>query len=390
MFEVDIGGLKESSNYRPSYSVSTLSESVVVGTLSIDSCRNVIDTTNLGNRQKYFSQREKGESAISMKDLERHRILGAGTFGQVWLVSHIDTEGNRSPFALKIQSKYELIKNNQARGVVQEKKIMTLLCHPFLTQLRCTYQDKNYIYMLLGLVQGGELYSVLHSTTSDGIDENSAVFYASGILEGLSHMHQNNILYRDIKPENVLIDKDGYPVIIDFGFAKVVHEKTYTLCGTPLYLAPEVILNRGHDKAADHWSFGVLSFEMIEGKTPFYREGMDQIQLFRCICKGKYNFPPGVMTPEMEDLIHQLFVLDPAKRIGSLAKGINEIYVHPWFIGVDFAKLRQKELKAPWVPEIDDPLDTHNFEAWDHLEDKTKKYDTATITADQQRIFRSF
>lgn len=216
MLEIDIGGLKPTSDYNIHYSAMTLSDPVLVGILSIESCRNVIDTTTLGKKSTAIG--EKSNTIIAMEDLERHTILGAGTFGQVWLVSHVNSDGERHPYALKIQSKYDLIKCHQAKGVVQEKEIMDQLHHPFLTHLAATYQDRNFIYMLLGVVQGGELYSILHSTTRDGIDEQNVIFYASGILEGLSHMHRSHILYRDMKPENVMIDKEGYPVIIDFGF----------------------------------------------------------------------------------------------------------------------------------------------------------------------------
>ena len=119
-----------------------------------------------------------------------------------------------------------------------------------------------------------------------------------------------------------------------------------------------MILNRGHDKGADHWSYAVLLYEMIAGYTPFYTEGMDQITLFRSICEGQYQFPPaGVMSMEMEDLLQRFFVLDPAKRLGSLARGINEIYAHQWYAEVDFAELRHKDIAAPWIPQISDPFD---------------------------------
>ena len=216
MLKIDIGGLKKTTDYDTKYTLMTLDEPVVVGTLTIESCRNVVDTTTLGTKK--INAVEKSNTPIAMEDLEKHTIIGAGTFGQVWLVSHVGSDGKRRPYAFKIQSKYELIKSHQAKGVVQEKMIMEKLNHPFLTDLAASYQDKKFIYMLLGFVQGGELYSLLHSNTRDGIDEKKVTFYASGILEGLSHMHRSHVLYRDLKPENVMIDKDGYPVIIDFGF----------------------------------------------------------------------------------------------------------------------------------------------------------------------------
>jgi hypothetical protein len=216
ILEMDAGCLKDTTVYNSEYTITTLNQPVVVGMLSIESCRNVFDTTTLGNVTLDSSKLQ--DVLISFDDLEKHTIIGAGTFGQVWLVSHLGSDGERHPYALKIQSKSELIKSEQAKGVVQEKTIMEKLNHPFLSHLVTTYQDKKFIYMVLDFIKGGELYSKMHSNTRDGIDEMNVKFYASGMLEALSHMHRSHILYRDLKPENVMIDKDGYPVIIDFGF----------------------------------------------------------------------------------------------------------------------------------------------------------------------------
>jgi serine/threonine protein kinase len=349
----------------------------------------MFDTTMLGSGKRKVSL-SIIDTTIPLKSLKKHAILGAGTFGQVWLVSKDGADGIPRPYALKIQSKYELVESAQAKGVVTEKNIMQQLKSPFIINLVASYQDNQYVYMLLGLVQGGELFSLLHQPSYDGVSEADAKFYAAGILEGISYMHRRQILYRDLKPENILIDNEGYPVVVDLGFAKYVPAKTYTLCGTPLYLAPEVILNRGHDKGADHWSFAILLYEMISGYTPFYTEGMDQIALFRFIVKGGFQFPAAaIMSPEVEDLISKFLVVEPSKRLGSLALGIDEIYHHIWFTDIDFSELRRKEVTAPWVPIIKDPLDTANFENWDHLTDKTLSNDPP-INAANQEIFETF
>ena len=130
---------------------------------------------------------------------------------------------------------------------------MAKLDHPFIIKMVSSWKDEYKLYMLLKLYQGGELQSVIHTDTRDGIPEWAAIFYSANVLEGLNHMHRRNIIYRDLKPENVLLDSDGYCVIVDLGFAKVIKDKTYTFCGTPLYLAPEIIMQKGHDKGADHW-----------------------------------------------------------------------------------------------------------------------------------------
>jgi Protein kinase domain/Cyclic nucleotide-binding domain len=195
---------------------ATVSEDCTLGILTLEECRTVFDTTQMGKARPF--QSIKG-SQITMESLKRHKILGAGTFGQVWLVSRLASDGKtRKAYALKIQSKYELVRNSQARGVVQEKNIMAKLHHPFIIKLVTTYQDTQRVYMLMGLVQGGELFGLMNKAKGNILSEHDTKFYSAGILEGLGHMHRRHILYRDLKPENVLLDDAGYPVIVDLGF----------------------------------------------------------------------------------------------------------------------------------------------------------------------------
>jgi protein kinase A len=179
---------------------------------------------------------------------------------------------------------------------------------------------------------------------------------------------------------------------LSFHTAKYVKEKTYTLCGTPLYIAPEVVLNRGHDKGGDHWSLGIMIFEMISGYTPFYKDGMDQISLFRAIVKGNFKYPRSrreLFSDQSKDLINRLLVIDPTQRLGSLARGEKDIYRCAWFEDISFDKLKRKEIPSPWIPKIKDPLDTSNFENWDHLDDKAKAKDPPISKKDDD-IFKSF
>jgi hypothetical protein len=171
------------------YSAKAL-EDCTLGVLTVKDARTLVDTSTLG-----ISGKPAKETKIQVKDLEKHKILGAGTFGQVWLVSEKGKDKNKAEaYALKIQSKYDLIQNNQANGVVNEKNIMAKLNHPFIIKLVATDQDPQRVYMVTGLVQGGELYSVLHTPKRDGVSEKEAKFYAAGILEGLTYMH-NKVLF---------------------------------------------------------------------------------------------------------------------------------------------------------------------------------------------------
>ncbi|EED86116.1 hypothetical protein THAPSDRAFT_bd1465 [Thalassiosira pseudonana CCMP1335] len=327
------------------------------------------------------------DRSIDIFKLERHTLLGAGTFGQVWLASDKKT-GNA--YALKVQIKRELIDHHQAEGVCREREVMSKIDHPFVIKLVNTSQDDQSVFMLLRLVQGGELFNVMHNDDRDCIPENEVKFYSAGILEGLAYMHRRRILYRDLKPENVLIDDMGYTVIVDLGFAKVVNDKTYTLCGTPLYLAPEVILSRGHDKGADYWSLGCLMYEMILGQTPFYDHNIDQITLFKRIVHGRYRFPSNAFSEEAQDLITGMLANKSTQRLGCLAHAERDIKEHPFLSEINFGKLGKRMIKAPWVPRLRNPLDASCFESWDHLDDKETTGHYKALKSAEQEIFVEF
>jgi len=334
---------------------------------------------------------------IPLDSLEKITILGVGTFGKVWFV----TDEKHRTYALKIQKKRQLIAHKQVEGVIREKEVMSSLDpHPFVIQLVQTYQDTNNLYMLLELVQGGELFSVIHSAKHKRLPEATSRFYTRNIMEGLHHMHERNILYRDLKPENILIDRDGYCVIVDLGFAKVVPNVTYTLCGTPLYLPPEVIMNSGHDKSADYWSLAVLSYEMLFGVTPFHTQGINQMALFKRICKGKWHFPApnsrkfAKVTPECKDLIESLLVVSRHDRLGNLAGGSNDIRNHDWLSVINVEEMEAKTLKVPWKPVIKDAMDISCFDDWS-LEEQQEEEDAKQdgkepLTEDEQDLFLDF
>jgi CRP-like cAMP-binding protein len=326
--------------------------------------------------------------SIRFVDLVKFRILGVGTFGKVWLVSH---KRNGTPYALKMLSKKEIIGHHQVEGVIREKNIMSSLHHPFVVNLVSTFQDERNLYMLIELVQGGELFSVIHTETRDGIPNANSRFYAACILESLSHLHHRSISYRDLKPENILIDSKGYCVLVDLGFAKIVVDKTYTLCGTPEYLAPEIILSKGHDKGVDYWALGVLIYEMLVGRSPFYSYGTDQVSLFKRIVQVKYSFPPGLasMNDQAQDLIQRLIVRRQTNRFGCLARGDMDIRDHAWFNVIDVEKLLKKKVPAPWVPRIKDPLDASHFDSYRHVENEPTS-NKPQISAAQQALFKDF
>lgn len=183
-------------------------------------------------------------------------------------------------------------------------------------------------------------------------------FYASQITLMFEYLHNKNIIYRDLKPENLLIDKLGYLMLTDFGFAKEVTSRTYTLCGTPEYLAPEILLQKGHGKAVDWWCLGIIIYEMLVGIDPFNDD--DPMRIYQNILETKIRFP-SCFNKNAKSLVRHLLVKDLAKRYGNLKNGVKDIKEHRWFKEVNWEDTLKKNVKPPYFPKIKNDGDISNF-----------------------------
>jgi serine/threonine protein kinase len=340
--------------------------------------------------------RTVARSEISLDSLERLKTLGTGTFGRVRLVRHKETG---ECFALKCMMKAQIAKSHQQRNILNEKNLLLQCEHPFIMDLIFTYNTQDELLMLTELLQGGELWTYIYEKTSliprtsiKGFVPSAALFYAGCVVLALQYLHQSGIAYRDLKPENLLVSLDGYLKVIDFGFAKripfkkgrSVQTKSFTLCGTPDYLAPELVLSRGHDKSVDYWALGCFTYELLVGKTPF--ADPRQAEIFKKAIRSdtSLQFPSG-FDPGAVDLVRKLLKSNPSYRLGNLSGGARDIMEHAWFRDAkfDWQKLYRKELKPPYIPSVKDVTDTSHF-------DKVAENDRVTPYTGSQKIFEGF
>lgn len=356
----------------------------VVDVLYLEECRNIVDTSRLGLASPLTET-----VAPKWMDIHRHVLLGSGSFGKVWLAS-IDREENKRIVALKVQSKHQIVSQaGKAERMVAERNILSSLHSPFLLELVSAFQDHELLYMITTIVQGGELESLI---PDDGLSESSAKFYAAAVLEGLAYLHRRHLIHRDIKPQNILINERGYPVLIDFGFCKYVPDKTYTFLGSPIFTAPEIIRYQGYDASCDYWAWAVLVYRLVTGKYPFYEKGIDELNLYKRICKGSFELD-GLMSMEFRMLICTTLYPDPKKRLGSGRNGWRNIVKSPWFVTdgpIDFQRLRRQEIQAPWVPDLKDPLDASSFHPDESEMEDLLHARFPDIAEKQQDIFEGF
>ncbi|KAF8934697.1 camp-dependent protein kinase catalytic subunit [Dissophora ornata] len=310
--------------------------------------------------QPQQQQQSSARRKFNLDDFRIHRTLGTGSFGRVHLVQ---SRYNSRFYAMKVLKKTEVVRLKQVEHTNNEKMILERVEHPFLINLWGTFQDVRNLYMVMDYVVGGELFSVLRK--SQRFPEHVARFYTCEVLLALEYLHSHAVIYRDLKPENLLLDSMGHIKITDFGFAKHVPQNmTWTLCGTPDYLAPEIIQSKGYGKAVDWWSMGVLMFEMCAGFPPFYDE--DHIKLYGKIMAGKVKYPSH-FTPALKDLLKRLLTADLTKRYGNLRGGATDIKNHVWFEGVNWDQVYSRQIEAPYRPTILGEGDASNFD--DYPED---------------------
>lgn len=256
-----------------------------------------------------FSQRKSSAAQpapIALEDFQIERVLGKGAFGKVFLVTKKD---NGQVYAMKALRKEMIEKRNQVIHTKTEREILGSIDCPFIVQLRFAFQTPDKLYMIMDFINGGELFFHLRRSTS--FTEERARFYAAEILMALDYLHGLGIIYRDLKPENILLDSEGHVKLTDFGLSKQFFggesQKAFSFCGTPEYLAPEILKGTGHDKAVDFWSLGALIYEMLAGAPPFYSRNREQ--MFRNMLSKPVEMKPH-FSPQACDILKCLLQVD--------------------------------------------------------------------------------
>lgn len=342
------------------------------GDLAIRPYRRTTKDARKIKERKDFETKMKQLSAgyrskATLMDFNIDRTLGTGSFGRVLLVQ---AKAGAADFrACKIISKERVIKTRQVEHTTNEKNILFCLDCKFVVKLYDYFTDTRNIYFVLEFVNGGEMFTHIQKQKKRRFTEEQTKFFAAETVLAFEYLHNLDIVFRDLKPENMLIDHRGHVRITDFGFAKRVEDKTWTMCGTPEYLAPEIIHNKGYAHAVDWWAVGILTYEMRCGRSPF--ESKNQMEMFKKITKREFKFPREFLEVEMS-FIDGLLQVDLTRRMGNMVGGVDDIKNHEYFAGLEWEKYYSQTIESPYVPKVKGPGDCSNFDTYP--EDQVKWY----------------
>ncbi|XP_063329240.1 protein kinase C delta type-like [Pelmatolapia mariae] len=291
---------------------------------------------------------------LSLNQLIFHKVLGKGSFGKVMLA---ELKGQGLYFAVKVLKKDVVLMDDDVECTMVEKRVLSLAWNnPFLTHLYATFQSKEHLFFVMEYLNGGDL--MFHIQDKGRFDLNRATFYAAEIIVGLQFLHSKGIIYRDLKLDNVMLDKDGHIKIADFGMCKenvFGDVKASTFCGTPDYIAPEILCGQKYTFSVDWWSFGVLVYEMLIGQSPF--QGDDEDELFESIRSDIPHYPRWI-SKESKSLLDLLFERDPTRRLGV----VGDIRGHPFFKNINWTALERRQVEPPFKPKVKSPSDHSNFD----------------------------
>ncbi|PVV05277.1 hypothetical protein BB560_000207 [Smittium megazygosporum] len=312
-----------------------------------------IDSSGFIHVKYSFTRKEEEKLTIDQFDLLK--VIGRGSFGKVFQVCKKDT---KRIYAMKVLSKSKIVKRSEVAHTLAERDVLAMINHPFIVPLKFSFQTPEKLYLVLAFVNGGELFHHLHR--EGRFDQHLSRFYAAELLCALECLHSYDVIYRDLKPENILLDYSGHVALCDFGLCKLNmsdDRKTNTFCGTPEYLAPELLLGHGYTKTVDWWTFGILLYEMLTGLPPFYSENPNE--MYRRVLEDPLLFPND-MGSRAKSLIKGLLIRDPRYRLGC--NGASEIKAQHFFAEIDWDLLLGKKYEPPFRPMVSSSFDTSNFE----------------------------
>lgn len=300
----------------------------------------------------------KPDSPPRLDAFKMLKVIGKGSFGKVFLTREIKTS---QLFALKVLKKDNIIRRNQVEHTKTERSVLGYVSHPFIVGMHMAFQSKDKLYFLLDYCAGGELF--FHLGKVGKFPEIRARFYAAEIILAISYVHSLDIIYRDLKPENVLLDAEGHIRLTDFGLSKEGISSSSSgansFCGTPEYLAPEILNRQGHGRAVDWWSLGALLYEMLTSLPPFYCQNRER--MFENIRRSELPYPPS-LSSDSKNLLRGLLTKDPKKRLGSGPNDAGDIKPHRFFTSIEWDRLQRGEISPPWKPKISGTQDTSQFD----------------------------
>jgi len=286
-------------------------------------------------------------SKLSRIEFTFDYAIGRGGFGIVWVVKF---HGDKKYYAMKEMQKLKIASKKSILSIMNEKKLLTLLRHPFIVNIKFSFQDRDNLYLVMDLMLGGDLR--YHINNQKKFTEAQTKFFTACVLAGLEYIHVNSIIHRDIKPENLVLDNRGYIRITDFGIAKICSgDNSNDNSGTPGYMAPEVMNREHHNHAADYFALGVIVFELMMGRRPYTGKNKGEIKqkiFSKQVGLRKSEVPAG-WSLESVDFVNKLLERKPSQRLGS--GGPHELKSHLWLRDFDWKALMEKKLKSPFKPK---------------------------------------
>jgi serine/threonine protein kinase len=339
------------------------------------------------------STTSSGESSVPaavrkpcMEDYLVVSPLGKGSFGIVQLVR---SKRDHKLYAMKLLEKKLLQELAQVSQTIIEKEVLFEVAHPFCVSAHATFQTPELVVMVLDYVPGGELFGRLKEEGK--FNENRTRLYAAELVLAIGHLHSRGLIYRDLKPENILVDRDGHLKITDFGLVKSrmngATSTTTTFCGTPEYVAPEMLQQKPYTKSVDWWSLGILIYEMLVGIPPFYDENTNR--MYRRILSEEIEYPSD-FPPKAQDLVNKLCDRTPPRRLGASERDVEEIKEHPFFESLIWENVLQRQYTPGWIPRIVNDQDTQFFDQ-EALEGPTREIAAETVVlASTQDQFKGF